>query len=243
MQFSTLLLSLSATTALALPHDLLPRAKGSSSELSKISLPQSALPAVDSSLELKYATLGVGTQNYTCSATPKSSAGAPVSVGAVAELFDAAPLLTMGNTRDATLNMEQSTPALALGLFESTGLEPSQLPFPLNLKQVGNHFFGAGLVPTFVLDKANPSGQIACKKTGDIPAPAGAYAGAQGEGAVDWLQLGDNALGFSAGTPLEGGAVYRIETAGGMQDKTCANREGDFEVKYSALYFFFGPKN
>jgi Protein of unknown function (DUF3455) len=76
------------------------------------------------------------------------------------------------------------------------------------------------------------------KKIGDIPAPKGAAAGANGEAAVDWLALSDDGKGTSVGL----GEVYRVETAGGDPPETCEGIKSDtvFSVQYSAEYWFYG---
>lgn len=76
------------------------------------------------------------------------------------------------------------------------------------------------------------------KKIADIPAPKGAVAGWNGDGAVDWLALSDNGKGVSVGL----GEVYRVETAGGNPPETCEGIKSDtvFSVQYSALYWFYG---
>ena len=242
MHSSSLLLSLlSAVSALALPtSNILPRSSGSSNGISNIALPTSTLAAPDASLVLRYVALGLGTQNYTCASTPGSTTAAPASVGAKADLYDATPILGKGDASTSG-GMERVLPGLALQLFESMNITPEQFPDQLKMDHIGNHFFAAGLVPTFVLSGAKPKAQIQGKKVGDIAAPAGACPGADGEGAIDWLQLIDNGLGFSTGTPLQGGDVYRVETAGGLAPKTCANNTGELQVHYATLYFFFGP--
>jgi hypothetical protein len=50
-------------------------------------------------------------------------------------------------------------------------------------------------------------------------------------GSVAWLKL--NAM---AGDYKE---VYRVNTAGGMPPKTCGGVQGEFEVEYSAAYWFY----
>ena len=88
-------------------------------------------------------------------------------------------------------------------------------------------------------------------KNGSVGAPGAACRGLGGEGAVDWLYLteaasldpSDGAEGIEKRTQARDGgvrAVYRFETAGGMQPETCEGVEGDVEVAYAAQYWFYG---
>jgi len=172
----------------------------------------------------------LGTQNYTC-ATPFSTA-VPASNGAKAQLYDAGWFLEWDKA------MIPSLPPMALGMLSMSDGELSladMLGFPV----LGKHFFNAKLQPIFDLYTANA--QLLAKKVADIPAPAGASAGPDGAGAVDWLYLADNSNGD--GTTFGGiSAVYRVETAGGKSPPTCANSPASFEVVYSAEYWFYGPE-
>ena len=96
---------------------------------------------------------------------------------------------------------------------------------------IGHHYFDSTGTPTFDL---GATGFLSGKKQGDIPAPSGAYAGASGAGAVDWLELGDK--GGSHGV-LE---VYRVETAGGKAPANCGGQGATLTSQYAAQYWFFG---
>lgn len=232
---------LTATSTLAAPHFRSYINRETSKAITKIDLPTSTLVAPADDLELKYVVLGYGTQNYTCTTTPNSATATPATAGAVANLYDASTILSMGPESAQTL-MEQSLTALTLSIGTTFGITPDKFPGPLSMKQVGHHYFAAGSVPTFEVHGEKPSAQIQCKKNGDVPAPSNSFAGMNGEGAVDWLQLIDTLNGFSAGTALEGGDVYRVETAGGMAPKTCESHSAGIEVPYAALYFLYGKK-
>jgi len=97
---------------------------------------------------------------------------------------------------------------------------------------LGHHYFNGAGQPTFDLGS---TGFLTAKKTGNIPAPAGACpgAGGQGFGAVDWLRLVD--AGGSRGLS----EVYRVVTAGGKAPPTCPFPSGSIEVQYAALYWFY----
>jgi hypothetical protein len=72
---------------------------------------------------------------------------------------------------------------------------------------------------------------VQAKKDAASSAPVGAPKGPNGLGSVAWLKL----------TATEGDykEVYRINTAGGQAPKTCEGMEGNFEVEYSTLYYFW----
>jgi len=70
------------------------------------------------------------------------------------------------------------------------------------------------------------------KKIANTSAPADASKGPNGLGSVPWLKLG----GIADGVFKE---VYRVDTAGGQAPKNCSGVSGDFDVEYSAVYYFF----
>lgn len=234
-----LAIALSTPFASALPHwpQLLHHRSSTttSTTTSPLTLPTSTLPAPASSLALKYIALGLGTQNYWCPAsTPSStistttttSTGTPISIGAVATLYNATHLFTTTATLGST--------ALSILQCGITCLADS-LNAPLSLPQLGHHYFDALGRPTFDLGS---SGFLSAKKIAAVPAPDGACAGRNAAGAVDWLQLSDNGAGLSRGVSV----VYRVETAGGLVvEGGCAGREGLVVVSdYAALYWFYG---
>jgi hypothetical protein len=195
-----------------------------------VSLPPSSLPAPSSispAVTLKYISLGVGTQNYTCAATPKSASGAPVAVGAKAILYDAGPFLQKHSEMIGTL------PSLALGYQTLSGRDVCPL---LGIPQIGKHFFNAAGSPTF--DLTSVGARLIAKKLNSVAAPADACPGPQDAGAVDWLQLTDNGTGQSFGDLTY---VYRVETAGGKAPATCVDQKGTFQVSYATEYWFYGP--
>lgn len=164
-----------------------------------------SLPTPPSSWTLAYIAIGQGTQNYSCTAV----GAAPVSIGAVAELFNATYL--------ALLVSKPLIPTIsALALSTQSGL---------GLPTLGHHYFTSG-VPTFSLEAANPPLFLSAKKNADVTAPAGSV-----QGSVDWLQLIDNSNGLTKG--LKG--VYRVETAGGA-GTTCTS-VGVQTVQYAAEYW------
>jgi len=177
----------------------------------------------------------VGTQNYTCNG---AASDGPGSNGAKADLYDMTPLL-VGSSSMKQANI-QAIPPLALSL---NAYAPAMFS-NLRLKQVGKHFFAPGGVPTFDLSSAKPAAKISVKKGASTPAPPPPVScpGTRGEGAVDWLQLVDAGTTVQTTTTgLAGGAVYRVETAGGKSPATCSGLSGDVLVPYTAEYWIYGP--
>lgn len=181
------------------------------------SLGTASLPAPTGTL--KYITLGRGTQNYTCA----SAASTPVSIGATAAIFNVAGLLT-----GETVSQGQAT----LNTLPNTEIDKTILQIELSgLPIIGAHYFTAAGVPTWNLFG---EGVLLYGSTvGDIAAPAGANAGPQGYGAVDWKAL--TSVAGSVG--LTG--VYRVETAGGKAPASCSGFGATIQSQYAAMYWFY----
>jgi len=177
------------------------------------------LPAPTTSLVA--VAVGRGIQNYTCTAV----GAVPVSIGAIATLFDATSLASSDPSALHALTASAvDVPQAANGCFN--------LPPSARLSRLGNHFFAADGTPNFVL---NGGKSIQAKKNVGIAAPATATKGPIGTGAVDWLQLISKPAPYiSVGLST----VYRVETAGGMQTPTCAT-VGTLSVQYAAEYWFY----
>lgn len=184
-----------------------------------IHLGTQSLPAPNGTL--KFITIARGTQNYTCT----SASPSPVLVGANAVLFDASPLLPLLPPGEGTAVLDL-LPRYVID-FNFAAIEASQIP------RLGIHYFDSKGVPTFDLGN---NGLLKGKGFGDVPAPANASAGAfdQGYGAVDWKSLTD--AGGSVGLK----EVYRVETAGGKAQPSCAGVTAPIYIDYSALYWFYG---
>jgi hypothetical protein len=175
------------------------------------SFPASSLPSPQSSL--KYYTLGIGTQNYTCESTPNNNSVAPVSVGALAKLYNLKPFCNApsGITFD---------PCKVLELEERGSLHFNDLPLSF-----GTHYFDNS-TPHFKIGGLN----YAAQKVAGVPAPTTGNACNSSAGAVDWLKL--EVLNAS-------GSVFRVDTAGGKAPPTCASQSGQFQVEYAAHYLFY----
>ncbi|KAF2492390.1 hypothetical protein BU16DRAFT_112333 [Lophium mytilinum] len=176
------------------------------------------LPPPTAGLRLYHVAVGRGTQNYTCASA--SETVVPVSKGAAATLFNATCAASRAPT---TLS---STPAIALAFSVPTGDQAAAL-------ESGHHFFSNATTPVFNLDTAaHAFGIGSLKKTANTTAPADAPAGSNNMGSVAWLKL----TGIEDGTFKE---VYRVDTAGGNPPKNCSGISGDFDVEYSAVYWFY----
>jgi len=172
----------------------------------------------------EYIALGVGTQNYTCSA-----AGAWVSAGALADMYDvsciahASPTI-LDKLPSFALSLESKLPASVIASIDKLIDHP---PFEL-----GVHYFipaasGTGLSPKwdFASSQGNPDDYVVAAKVGDLPAPTGT-------GDVDWLELSGKS-GDLANT------VFRINTAGGTASGSCTPGAPLLAVEYTAIYWFF----
>ncbi|KAG9589058.1 hypothetical protein KCU77_g9329, partial [Aureobasidium melanogenum] len=155
-----LLAFLSATITLALPTP--------STTSNQNTVPLNGLPA-PAALSLEYIALGVGTQNYSCSATGAT----PTAIGAVADLYDASMLKT-----PARSSLIPSFAAVAYSTHTW-----------FNLPTLGHHWFSAAGVPTFDLES---HGFLSAKKVASVPAPSGSI-----DASVDWLFLEDDGRGVS----------------------------------------------
>jgi len=220
-----LLSLLLATTALAVPHHK--GRDGSQVPISAMNLPfdqtQLALPISAA----KYVTMGVGVQNYSCTA-----GGNYTSIGAVAQLFDISQLYgtPLGSPEFETVQD---------GAYVIWSKSPDTDPLGHDLAVQLNKKFGVDLLgihdfvnfkgklsPKFDFTQTThkPDDFVISAKIGDIPSP-------NGNSNVDWLEL----------TNVDGGLgeVYRIGTKAGKPPSTCKPGSGEISVKYCAQYWVF----
>jgi hypothetical protein len=201
-------------------------------DLSKVQLPRRGsppqVPSPSNGLHLKYALLGRGTQNYTC-----SGSGAPTPVGAIAILYDASCLAAYHSSLlhelvPGFLQFDQGEEILAAAVFGRFSDE----------KLVAGHHYFLPDKTTAVFDMRvnGQTGYFEGRKTAVVDAPDYAYKGKnnEGDGAVPWLKL--KSTGKSVGLS-EG---FRMITAGGEPPKSCSGQPGNFEVPYAAEYYFYG---
>lgn len=166
---------------------------------------------------LKAIAIGRGTQNYTCE---PGSTGAPVAIGAKAELLDASVLLPLFPPNQSQKILDE-LPNYFIN-YDYAAISNSSIPC------IGQHYFAntgpapVNGTPTFDLGSI---GFLSGKKTGDIKAPKGA--------GVDWLQL----VAKAPSRILT--EVYRVNTAKGQAPKSCAGQPANIQVQYAALYWFY----
>jgi hypothetical protein len=171
----------------------------------------------------KYTALGVGIQNYSCTA-----GGNYTSIGAVARLYDISPYY-----KTPVFSMIQEDAYFVWSHDPDTnplaGL-PSNSEFGL-VRLLGVHDFvisNGTLSPKFDFTQytGNSEDFVIAAKTGDILAPS------HPDENVDWLEL----------TKVEGGLaqkVFRVDTVAGKPPSTCVPGSGVITVKYAAKYYFF----
>ncbi|KAI9668515.1 MAG: hypothetical protein M1829_005332 [Trizodia sp. TS-e1964] len=179
------------------------------------------LPTPDDGVALYHIAIGRGVQNYSCAANASSTA-APVSVGAVAMLYNASC------TACVTPDLLSLLPNMALQ-FPPTG--PDAQLIPSNLEPSGHHYFAADGTPVFDLQTSkNNYGIFMGKRNASAPAPSDAPKGpgGKGDGSVAWLKLvakPDSRIVKN---------VFRVNTAGGNAPATCAGMPETFSVPYAS---------
>jgi hypothetical protein len=221
MLFSTLFaLALGTGSALAA------NAKGKKCDISKLELilPENQTALAQPTGPATAVLLGVGYQNYTCSAEGKYTAA-----GAVADLFDLSCLSKNKNDFDTVEDKAYDQWIKT----KSPKWDPKgcgkDVPF------VGYHFFqpatsGTGISPVWDMRKYTNDGTayVVAARVAGLPAPDGTGKN------VDWLQLKgvEGAMATS---------VYRTETRGGPAPPSCnAGVSPPFQVKYTTKYWLYG---
>ncbi|KAK3714499.1 hypothetical protein LTR37_007805 [Vermiconidia calcicola] len=195
--------------------------------------PTLSLPS-NSNVTLQYVALGVGVQNYSC------ETGAPESIGAIATLFDITDYLQQkGRSRVGKHYLqayERQTCQASQNLDDNTC--ETSINY-LDFSVLGHHFFtpvGDAAAPIFEI--YDDQRLLSAQKVGVVPAPARAYDGEEGFGAIDWLFLPSDGSQRTVGLS----EVYRIHTAGGSPDpEGCAAvpAETVLSYKYVAQYWFY----
>lgn len=135
----------------------------------------------------------------------------------------------------------QKMPGYALNLNLTTFPEDANSPIAPYVS--GHHYFLDSTTPFFNLDTDfHQYGMGALQKLNASDAPANAMIGPNnvGNGAVQWLKLGVKPY-----VQNKWKQVYRLNTAGGVPPKTCAEvtvdnvQQTHIEVDYAAEYWFF----
>ncbi|KAK2812715.1 hypothetical protein FQN49_008349 [Arthroderma sp. PD_2] len=170
------------------------------------------LPGPDSGLRLKYITLGVGTQNYTC----HTGAAKPVPIGAVATLYDASCLADRNPQVIDLINMV----ALHYPKISTNWIVEKFLKMTI----LGQHYF-TGTKPFFDLSTRGGSDKAFVSVVANVPAP--------NKKDVPWLRLDK-----TEGSGIT--AVFRVITHEGTSPATCLGMAPSFQVGYTAQYWVYG---
>jgi desulfoferrodoxin (superoxide reductase-like protein) len=166
----------------------------------------------------RFITAGVGVQNYTC-----SDAGAFVSAGAVASLYDVSCIAHTGLLPHIQeLLFDAATAANAQSVVDVLLLEATL--------KISDHYFSPGaepgkIVPVFDFTHSlkDKNQFVDVKKIGSIPSP-------DGKEHIDWLNL-ETVSGAAAKT------VFRLNTHLGQPPASCKSGE-EASIPYSAQYWF-----
>lgn len=191
-------------------------------------------------------------QNYTCQAYNTNSSAVPISLGAIASLYDISCYATLNQTLTNTM------PQVAIHNDIPTDEKLPLAPFGATAMITGHHFFSDNTTATFNLNTdIDQLGIAFSKKANSTAAPKVAANGSSLNGpgldgvtynatAVAWLKLlvetpskfptlvvGQNTNNISE--------VYRINTVGGSPPTDCSAfpEGGTFELQYSAEYWFW----
>ncbi|KAJ7765269.1 hypothetical protein B0H16DRAFT_1796639 [Mycena metata] len=193
-----------------------------------MNLPTNQTQLVSPTTAPLYVGLGVGVQNYTCSASTLKY----TSTGAVASLFDISCLdktPAFATIQTTAFNAWNAAPA---------GVSPNTLAAKFATPTLlGYHYFipspsGTGISPKWDFtstgkNAGNSTAFVVGAKAGDITDPTGNVAAN-----VDWLTL-NNTQGALANK------IFRIDTVNGQPPSSCVAGSADISVKYTAKYFLY----
>ncbi|KZV95853.1 hypothetical protein EXIGLDRAFT_643804 [Exidia glandulosa HHB12029] len=177
-----------------------------------VTFPPNAVPA--------YITIGVGTQNYTC-----SDAGTYVYSGALATLYD---ISCIANGPTPILSIVEY--ALFKGLTSTFSHDLVEKLLMSSMLKLGEHYFlrnaDASISPVFDFTNVLNDTQkfVRARRTGGLTAP-------DGKRNIDWLQL-EKVDGELADT------VLRIYTRAGQPPSTCTQGTPEITVPYASQYWF-----
>ncbi|KAK1920846.1 hypothetical protein DB88DRAFT_513589 [Papiliotrema laurentii] len=162
--------------------------------------------------QVKFATVGRGTQNYTC------TNGAFVSSGAVADLYDVSCLFKVTAPFIPTATLSKWLPIIALNSLPFPG--PAALPLALDHYFIATPDSASGISPVF----ASSTDRIVAKRDASVPA-------ANASVNVPYVKL----IAIDGqGTLAE--TVFRLDTANGQPPSTCSGSE-TITVQYAAMYY------
>ncbi|CAE6502606.1 unnamed protein product [Rhizoctonia solani] len=182
-----------------------------------ISIPNGAKP--------NYITLGIGTQNYTC-----TKAGNYTAVGAVAALIDISCLY------ESNPKLFEDVQDYAYNLFPTYG---NSMPTWHKIEAIighypyiiGDHYFipkDGAIAPQFDFrrsQKGDDNAWSVDKRIGGIPSP-------EGPRNIDWLHLESTAGQLAKYT-------FRVDTQGGQPPKSCRKEGHTITVPYTTKYWFY----
>ncbi|KAJ7032213.1 hypothetical protein C8F04DRAFT_1040713 [Mycena alexandri] len=218
---------LSALSSAALLVAAAPSPRVCSTTPTVMDLPSGQTQLVSPTTAPLYVAIGVGVQNYTCSASTLKY----TSTGAVASLFDISCLDTVPafkTVQTAAFNAWNALPA---------GASPNSVGAKVGAPALlGFHYFvpsptGTGISPKwdFTSTGANVGSANAFvigTKVGDITDSTNTAVN------VDWLAL-NNLEGSLASQ------VFRIDTVNGQPPSSCVAGSADISIKYAAKYFLY----
>ncbi|KAK5163064.1 uncharacterized protein LTR77_010999 [Saxophila tyrrhenica] len=196
--------------------------------------PRQTLPS-NSNATLQHVGLGIGVQNYTCATTTAS----PQAVGAIASVFDITQYKLQCGQTPPGLTASYLRAYERLKCQASQNLDVNNCQLKANYRffdHLGHHWFGIVDGQGTPFFSVPGRGFLSAQKTGAAEAPADAYGGQTGFGAVDWLFLP------SDGSPHSQvfSEVYRIDTAGGAPDPNgCGGGKKVLSYKYAAEYWYY----
>lgn len=222
--------SIIATLLLAASTLAAPLTPSCSTDKALMVLPSTVVNLARQTGKPSFALLGVGVQNYTCSADGKY-----VAAGAVAELFD---ISCLGGKK--SFDTVQDTAYKIFSLLPDKLLSSKNLNLitgPLSILSSGKHYFrvnpAGGIQPVWDMRttgvksvQGKPDALVVAKKITEDPAPTGAQD-------VAWLQLEGVEGKLATG-------VYRTHTRGGPPPASCKVGSAPISVKYTSKYFLFG---
>lgn len=164
-----------------------------------VPFPESTLPAPSKGLELKFMTIGRGTQNYTCPANNHTAK--PKATGATATLFDASCIAALHMDNDSGKQspihiIPEVIKPIAMGTVDFLA-DMLRRTRGQNM-DIGKHYFTADGVPFFDLRSQHSSNDwVSCQKEAEMPAPDKPGYGVNED--VAWLKLKrvDGGLGVS----------------------------------------------
>ncbi|KAJ7193506.1 hypothetical protein GGX14DRAFT_537525 [Mycena pura] len=175
-----------------------------------------------------FVALGVGVQNYTCTATTSKY----TSTGAVASLFDISCL-----DKFAPAFEEIQTIAFDVWKLLPASAPPLSPIIPLIHSNQFHYFItspsGAGISPKWDFTSTgkfagDASAFVLGAKVGDIVAPTNPATN------IDWLALNNAGNGGTLANH-----IFRIDTVNGQPPTSCTPGSADISVKYTAKYFLY----